>query len=93
MAILWLFKMQKRLELLLDLPRKKADEKKGSKKEPKKREKGNTNNPKTAKQYRMELEREIRQAEAMDLSINRKATKYSTMLLSLATTFLESAAS
>jgi hypothetical protein len=56
--------------------RKKADEKKRSKKEAKKREKDNTNNPKTAKQYlqnlRMELEREIRQAEAMDLSIKQE---------------------
>jgi hypothetical protein len=36
--------------------RKKADEKKGSKMDPKKRENGNTHNPKTAKKYRMEMD-------------------------------------
>jgi hypothetical protein len=45
----------------------KADEKKGSKTDPKKREKGNLHKPKTARQYRMELEREILQDESMDL--------------------------
>jgi hypothetical protein len=55
--------------------KRKADEKKVSKKDPKKREKGNTNNPKTAKQYMMELEREIRQAEAEDLSIKQKGNE------------------
>jgi hypothetical protein len=34
-----------------------------------------TNNPKTAKQYRMELEREIRQAEAEDLSIKQEGNE------------------
>ena len=60
--------------------KRKADEKKGSRKDPRKREKGKILNPKTAKQYRIELEREIRQAEAEDLSIKQEGNVRSTAL-------------
>jgi hypothetical protein len=55
--------------------KRRADEKKGSKKGPKKREKGNLHKPKTARQYRMELEREIRQDESMDLSTKHEGNE------------------
>ena len=52
--------------------KRKFDEKKGSRKDPKSGKKGKIPTSKTAKQYRMELEREIRQAEAEDLSIKEE---------------------